>query len=260
MTRFLPGPVWSAYEAQRDLLRAWLGRLADDAWSQPSALEGWTVLELAVHVANVPASAARIIGDGASIERPMSLGDYTAGWAASAAGIAEVAVQDATGQAPDQVLALWDEGNRTLADVAPGLAGDLVVRAQRGPLRIGDYLATRVNELVVHAGDLSRSVSSVEPVAVDKQALAVSCRMLATILSDRNPGHSVEVRVPPYAAVQVIEGPRHTRGTPANVVETDPATWVLIAAGRLPYADAVSQGLVAASGQRADLGPYLPLF
>jgi uncharacterized protein (TIGR03083 family) len=260
MTRFLPGPVWSAYEAQRDLLRAWLGALAHDVWSRPSVLEGWTVLELAVHVANVPASAARIIGDGASIERPTSLGDYTAGWAASAAGIAEIAVQDATGREHDQVLALWDEGNRALADVAPGLADDLVVRAQRGPLRVGDFLATRVNELVVHAGDLSRSVPTVEPVALDKQALAVACRMLATILSDRNPGHSVEVRVPPYAAVQVIEGPRHTRGTPANVVETDPATWVLIAAGRMPYADAVAQGLVAASGQRADLGPYLPLF
>jgi hypothetical protein len=84
--------------------------------------------------------------------------------------------------------------------------------------------------------------------------------MLATVLADRNPGHSVEVRVPPFAAVQVIEGPRHTRGTPANVVETEPATWVLIATGRLPYADAVAAGLVKASGLRADLGPYLPLF
>ena len=59
--------------------------------------------------------------------------------------------------------------------------------------------------------------------------------------------------------MQVIEGPRHTRGTPANVVETDPETWVLIAAGRMPYAEAVAAGKVAASGQRADLGPYLPL-
>ena len=139
------------------------------------------------------------------------------------------------------------------------LSDDLVVTAPRGPLRVGDYLATRVNELVVHSGDLSRSVPEVEPVPVDRKALAVTCRMLTTILADRNPGHTLEVRVPPFAAVQCVEGPRHTRGTPANVVETDPATWVLIAAGGCRTRRRRA-GLVKASGLRADLGPYLPLF
>ncbi|MDX6227904.1 MAG: hypothetical protein QOI76_1294 [Frankiales bacterium] len=260
MARFLPAATWAAYEAQRDLLRAWLADLSVQAWSRPSALDGWSVLELAVHVANVPASTARIIATGPSIEKPITLADYTAAWPASAAAIADIAVNDAAGLAPADVLALWDDGNTALAAVASGLPDDLVVRAQRGPLRIGDFLASRVNELVVHAGDLSRSVPDLEAVPIDRQALAVACRMLAGILADRHPGHSVEVRIPPYAAVQCIEGPRHTRGTPANVVETDPDTWVLIAAGRLPYAEAVAAGKVAASGLRADLGPYLPLF
>nr|WP_055509443.1 sterol carrier family protein [Nonomuraea pusilla] len=73
------------------------------------------------------------------------------------------------------------------------------------------------------------------------------------------PGRTVEVRVPPYAAVQAIEGPRHTRGTPPNVVETDARTWILLALGRLSWDDAVAAGAVSASGSRADLSPYLPL-
>lgn len=73
------------------------------------------------------------------------------------------------------------------------------------------------------------------------------------------PGRSVEVRVPPYAAVQVVEGVRHTRGTPPAVIETDAATWVALATGQLGWADAVADGTVRASGERTDLAPYLPL-
>ncbi len=73
------------------------------------------------------------------------------------------------------------------------------------------------------------------------------------------PGGSTEVRVPPYAVVQCVEGPRHTRGTPPNVVETDPLTWVRLASGRLAWKDAVAEAKVSASGERADLGGLLPL-
>ena len=79
------------------------------------------------------------------------------------------------------------------------------------------------------------------------------------LLSERAPGRSVEVRVPPYAAAQVVEGVRHTRGTPPAVVETDAATWVALATGALAWHDAEAQGLLRASGERADLTPYLPL-
>lgn len=79
------------------------------------------------------------------------------------------------------------------------------------------------------------------------------------VLAARHPGKSVEVRVPPYAAVQCVEGARHTRGTPPAVVETDAATWLALARGRLRYADAVRGGQVRASGERSDLSPLLPL-
>jgi hypothetical protein len=79
------------------------------------------------------------------------------------------------------------------------------------------------------------------------------------VLEHRAPGHSVEVRVPPYAAVQVIPGVRHTRGTPPAVVETDAETWVALATGELTWAQAEAGARVSASGERAELAPYLPL-
>lgn len=84
-------------------------------------------------------------------------------------------------------------------------------------------------------------------------------RALLTVLAERAPGRSVEVRVPPYGAVQCVPGPRHTRGTPPNVVETDPVTWLRLATGELTWADMVAAGRVRASGARADLTEYLPL-
>lgn len=79
------------------------------------------------------------------------------------------------------------------------------------------------------------------------------------VLEQRAPGHSVEVRVPPYAAVQCIPGVRHTRGTPPAVVETDARTFIALAGGELTWAEAVEQGRVSASGERTDLTSYLPL-
>lgn len=84
-------------------------------------------------------------------------------------------------------------------------------------------------------------------------------RFLLEELAERAPGRSVEVRVPPHGAVQCVAGPRHTRGTPANVVEIDPMTWVALATGATDWATAVAEGLVHASGERADLSPFLPL-
>jgi hypothetical protein len=84
-------------------------------------------------------------------------------------------------------------------------------------------------------------------------------RFLLDQLVARAPGRTVEVRIPPYAAVQCVAGPRHTRGTPPNLIEMDAATWLRLAAGRLAWADAVAAGAVRASGARADLSRLLPL-
>jgi hypothetical protein len=93
------------------------------------------------------------------------------------------------------------------------------------------------------------------PRALVGAAVKTSARWLA----QQVPGRSVEVRVPPHVAVQCIEGPRHTRGTPPNVVETDARTWLRLATGQLTWADAVAAGRVTASGNRADLSHLLPL-
>ena len=104
------------------------------------------------------------------------------------------------------------------------------------------------------------------PLAADAFAAAVrddDTRALVkhylALLQQRAPGNSVEVRVPPYAAVQVIEGVRHTRGTPPAVVEMDAPTWLALSRGALSWNEAVDQVRVRASGERTDLSPYLPL-
>jgi len=89
--------------------------------------------------------------------------------------------------------------------------------------------------------------------------LASAVRLSLRTLAQDAPGRSVEVRVPPFAAVQCVEGLRHTRGTPPNVVETDPRTWLELATGRLEWTDAVREGRVTASGTRADLSHWLPI-
>lgn len=93
----------------------------------------------------------------------------------------------------------------------------------------------------------------------DRDTTATAVRYLLQVLAETAPGNTVEVRVPPFGAVQIIEGPTHTRGTPPNVVETDAAVWLRLATGSLDWADAVAQGLVSASGGRADLAAHLPV-
>ncbi|MGY2003308.1 sterol carrier family protein [Blastococcus sp. SYSU DS1024] len=93
------------------------------------------------------------------------------------------------------------------------------------------------------------------PRAVVGAAVKTSARWLA----QQVPGRSVELRVPPHVAVQCVEGPRHTRGTPPNVVETDAATWLRLATGQLGWDEAVAGGTLTASGNRADLSALLPL-
>jgi hypothetical protein len=93
----------------------------------------------------------------------------------------------------------------------------------------------------------------------EREVLRNAVRILLATLAQRAPGRSVEVRVPPYGAIQCAEGPRHSRGTPPNVVETDPVTWLRIATGRLDWGTALTEGKISASGSRADLSFYLPL-
>lgn len=127
-------------------------------------------------------------------------------------------------------LASWRDATAPAPDVAPDVAGNAAADPVAGS-----------------AGPVSRST------------LATAVRYSLEEVTARAPGNSVEVRVPPFGVTQCVEGPRHTRGTPPNVIECDAATWLAMVTGRLSWADAVDSGRVAASGLRADLSALLPL-
>jgi hypothetical protein len=94
---------------------------------------------------------------------------------------------------------------------------------------------------------------------VDRTTLATAVRYTLEELADRAPGHTLEVRVPPFGVTQCLEGPRHTRGTPPNVIEADAETWLSLVTGLISWTDARTTGRVHASGERADLSGWLPL-
>lgn len=104
------------------------------------------------------------------------------------------------------------------------------------------------------------AIRAVAAGSTDRSERTTAVRYSLEELAARAPGNSVEVRVPPLGVTQCVEGPRHTRGTPPNVVETNADTWLALVTGQLGWADAVAAGSVAASGQRADLSALLPLF
>jgi hypothetical protein len=138
---------------------------------------------------------------------------------------------------------------RLLAAVNAQLA--VLGRAEwAGPVTV-DALGAACVGAVLDAIDLNQEL--------ERDATRWAVVHLLGLLERQAPGRAVELRIPPYAAIQCVAGPRHTRGTPPNVVETDPGTWIMLAAGRIAWASAVADGRVRASGPRSDLSEYLPL-
>jgi uncharacterized protein (TIGR03083 family) len=254
-----PEQVGQAVLAQAESTAAWLSGQPPSAWRAPSVLPGWTVAELAAHVATSLATLASTLGR-ATPDKPVTVDRYVSRYAEAATQVRDREIESTRGREPAEILAdLYDQlavAAAAVADLSPARA----VAAPRGPISPGDWLATRAIEMVVHADDLSRSLPDREPVEIDRTALRFVTQACADIIAARAPGRSLELRVPPYAAVQCVEGPRHTRGTPPNVVETDPLTWARLAAGRQEWSAAVATGAVRASGDRADLSRWLPLF
>ena len=107
---------------------------------------------------------------------------------------------------------------------------------------------------------LSRWLSDRSGVLTDRDDLALAVRFSLQLLREKAPGGSVEVRVPPYGAAQVVEGPTHTRGTPPAVVEAEPETWLEVIIGQKSFAEAVGEGTIQLSGLRTDLQGFLPLW
>jgi uncharacterized protein (TIGR03083 family) len=247
----------AALDAQWALLRSWVAELPRTEYAVPSVLDGWTVGDLVGHLSRTLLLFETLGPAGAAVT-PLTIGGYVAAYAGVADEIRAGAVDTAAEIAGDPLGAL-DRGWATRRPLVGALQPGSVMAAMRGPIRSGDLVATRVIECVVHADDLSQSLPDREPVALDTGALALVVRALLGVLAERYPGNAVEVRVPPFGVVQCIEGPRHTRGTPPNVVETPALTWVRLAGGRLAWAEGVHAGDVRASGERADLAGNLPL-
>lgn len=250
----------AAYVAQQRNVVEWLTDLPADAWDRPSWLEAWTVRELAFHVTNMTGVVITALDAGAVKDKPLTIASYTSAWPAAGSEIAQRDKDASAGLDREAVLANAEQARADLLAALDAVTADNpTLLGRRGPLRLADLMVTRINELVTHSLDLSASVPDLAPVEIDRAALGIACRMLTGILAERVPGHTVELRVPPYAAVQCVAGPPHTRGTPPNVVEVDAMTWVELATGRRSWNDAFSVGAIRASGERSDLSEHLPV-
>ncbi|WP_030193616.1 maleylpyruvate isomerase family mycothiol-dependent enzyme [Streptomyces sp. NRRL S-87] len=248
-----PAKTRAAVRAQFAHVAAAVGELTEDQLALPAGLGGWTVRDLAAHIAwavgSLSAAAAR---------PPAATAEVTVqSWPFATEPIRD-RIEDAhRNKEAEPLAALYARTGERFSELLDVLPGDRLLGLWIGGMTVADFVVTRAVELVVHTDDLNRALGGAVP--LDRQALATCVRVLADALAVKAPGGSVEVRVPPFAVVQCVEGPRHTRGTPPNVVETDPLTWIRLATGRLGWAEAVAGARVGASGERADLEAFLPV-
>lgn len=241
---------------------AWLGGLSATDFERPSVLPRWTVLELTGHLVLVHAGLLRLLGVGTG-QRAVPVHELVRRYRRDVDAIlASTRAATADHSGPELVGQLETALGGLAVALAPGAELPLVLDTPRGPGSVEDFVATRIVEVVVHADDLNRSLPEREPIELHRGALGRCTRTLTAVLAGQHPGRSVEVRVPPYAAVQCAigdPGPTHTRGTPPNVVEADAITFLRLATGRVSWVEAMATGAISASGLRADLTSVLPL-
>ncbi|MFJ5534471.1 sterol carrier family protein [Streptomyces sp. NPDC093261] len=248
--------IRAAVLAQFGNVRQAVETLTPGQLALPTRLGDWTVRELVAHIGMALQAVGRFLDRPEPARQNATLLDWPLATSADSGALAGIARALAE-QHPDLDAFLADTEKHFTRRLAEAPASRLL-ETNAGAMPLADYLVTRTVELVVHTDDLNAAVQGLD-IPYDRQALAACTRLLADALAVKAPGASTEVRVPPYAVVQCIEGPRHTRGTPPNVVETDPLTWIRLATGRTSWDSARADAKVSASGERADLGPLLPL-
>ncbi|MCX5377024.1 maleylpyruvate isomerase family mycothiol-dependent enzyme [Streptomyces sp. NBC_00091] len=249
-----PAKIRAAVTAQFGHVARAVGELGPEELDRPSGVGEWSVAELAAHVAWIADSLAGGLARPPAAVAELTAVEWPSATASLAGKISEAARETLTG-AP--LPELYERAAARMAAALEANSDSRVLDLWIGDMTLADFLVTRTVELVVHTDDLNRAAGLEIP--LERQALAACTRLLADTLALKAPGGSVEVRVPPFAVVQCIEGPRHTRGTPPNVVETDPLTWLRLATGRTRWAEALDAAQVRASGERADLSALLPL-
>jgi len=254
-------PQEALLEQSRAVL-GWLHGLPTEAFERPTVLPRWSVRQLAGHLILVHAGLAQSL-DQPTREVALPIHEFVTRYRRDVEMIMAATLEASAGLTGPEVVAQLESAIDDLAArLDAGVEMSRAISTRRGPTTIEDYVATRIVELVIHTDALNRSVPEVAPADLHRSALSRCTRTLAGILAGQHPGRSIEVRVPPYAAVQCAisdPGPTHTRGTPPNVVETDPLTFLRLATGRTTWSDAVANGSVHASGLRANLASVLPL-
>ncbi|MDJ0344988.1 sterol carrier family protein [Streptomyces sp. H10-C2] len=253
-----PARTRAALIAQVSAVRSAVHALTPEQLALPAGLPGWDVTLLVAHIVRQIDAVPMLLGEPVPDPAPPVTDLST--WAVSTAALADrldATTRETAAGIQDPAAAIDAAAARLEPVLDEAVRADRIVPHIFGAMRALDLTVTRLVELVVHGDDLARA-TGVE-VAHDRQAVAAVTRLLADALAVKAPGNSVEVRIPPYAAVQCVAGPRHTRGTPANVVETDPITWIRLATGRTDWKSALEAADVSASGERADLAPYLPV-
>jgi uncharacterized protein (TIGR03083 family) len=243
---------WRAVEAMVD-------EVPEAGFELPTRLGDWTVAALVAHLGRNPSHIARLLSIPVDPDaRVIGVMDYYGDDDDAKAAIASRGRSDSTGRSPAQLREDVHRQTAEALELLTTLHDDVLLTVgEREAMRLDEYLISRSIEGCIHALDLA-AATGIEP-QLDRDAMAATARTLARMLAGQAPGRSVEVRVPPYVAVQCVEGPRHTRGTPGNVIETDPVTWLELATGRLAWDAARVAGRVSASGERADLTAYLPV-
>ncbi|MBO1417651.1 maleylpyruvate isomerase family mycothiol-dependent enzyme [Streptomyces sp. FH025] len=261
---YQPQKVRAALTAQTRALRAAVQGLTDAQLDLPTRLGDWRVRELLAHLAVQLDFLPAHLDDPLEGRPPLDLLGWVAAVGTVAPGLDAQTRERATVEFDGGAAAVAAAFGRA-ADALTGLlerpeAADPTRRLEvrLGSMLLADLLVTRLVETVVHADDLAAALGP-EPFPHDRQAVAATTRLLADAFADRVPGGAVELRIPPYAVVQAVPGPKHTRGTPPNVVETDPLTWIRLATGRTDWAAALADADVSASGERSDLGEHLPV-
>lgn len=227
----------------------------------PSVRHGWDIGALVADSVVIQAAALNAL-DRPTAARPVALSDYFTGLRPWLHRQQELAIELARHGSIESLALRYRQDTTELATrLADPMAPD-AVQTEEHPLRTLDLIRMLCLQLVVHCDDLAESLPDRGPLQWSRGCRAEAVRTLADLIAARHPGGSVELRIPPFAAVQCGTGeddPRHTRGTPPNVVECDPLILVRLCIGRLKFADAVRTGAVRASGSRSDLSAWLPL-
>lgn len=254
--------------AQRNLARTIAGVVAQarhvataltalpaSAFSTPTRLDDWDLRLLTGHLLAVQDITTRFLAEETQ-SRPANLVTVVRSVRARQAEIDEltrgVSGRDPGPRLAQQLrrnvgeLASWED--RTIPEVLEGSP----------PMRALDFLRLTAVEWIVHADDIAHAIG--EEIPLERQAMADAVRCMAETLAQANPGGSIEVRVPPFSAVQcgAAGDPTHTRGTPPNVVECEPIVFLRLATGRVRFAETIGHGL-SASGSRADISAFLPV-